>query len=227
MRIFKKSNVIAMSIVFAVIFLFTWSVSAISVVYADTSGKMTIVLDAGHGGIDSGVIGIETGVKESDINLSIVELLQKKLIESGFNVILTRKTSGGLYGVATKGFKLRDMKERKRIIEECNADIVISIHQNFFLQDRSRKGGQVFFQQNSEKSKQLAQSLQQQFNALGTRDFEALKGDYYMLNYIKTVSVIAECGFLSNAEEEKLLSTTEYQAKIVDAIVFGIMQYLS
>ena len=227
MKIFKKSNFIAISIVLAVILVFSFTISTIQTVFANSNAKFTIVLDAGHGGIDSGVIGINTGKKESDINLEIVNLLQKKLTDSGFRVVLTRKTSGGLYGMPTKGFKLRDMKERRRIIEESNANIVVSIHQNYFLQDRSRRGGQVFFQANNQDSKKLADSMQTQFNHLGTRDFEALSGDYYILNCTSKVAVIAECGFLSNAEEESLLITEQYQTKIVDAIIFGILQYLS
>ena len=227
MKIFKKSNLIAISILLAIIVLFSCSISTIGMVFVNKNNVFTIVLDAGHGGIDSGVIGIETGKKESDINLEIVYKLQKKLMDSGFRVVLTRKTSGGLYGMPTNGFKLRDLKERRRIIEESEANIVVSIHQNFFLQDRSRRGGQVFFQSKSEESKKLANSLQKQFNSLGSREFEALSGDYYILNTTDKIAVIAECGFLSNAEDEKLLVTEEYQAKIVDTIIFGILQYLS
>ena len=227
MKIFKKSNLIATSIVLAIILVFSFTMSTIATVFANSNAMYTIVLDAGHGGVDSGVIGITSGKKESDINLEIVNLLQKKLTDSGFRVVLTRKTSGGLYGMPTKGFKLRDMQERKRIIDESDANIVISVHQNYFLQDRSRRGGQVFFQAKNAESKKLADSMQKQFNALGTREFEALSGDYYILNCTSKVAIIAECGFLSNAEEESLLITPQYQEKIVDAIIFGVLQYLS
>ena len=57
---------------------------------------------------------------------------------------MTRKTQGGLYGLATTGFKMRDMKKRKQIIEESDADMVISVHQNF-CPIPSRRGGQVFY----------------------------------------------------------------------------------
>lgn len=229
MKLLKKSNRVlaTVGILLVLIFIFSFTISTIGTVFAKNTSTFTIVLDAGHGGVDSGVIGVTTGKKESDINLEIVNLLQKKLTAIGFKVVLTRKTSGGLYGMATKGFKLRDMQERRRIIAESNANIVVSVHQNYFAQDRTRRGGQVFFQTHNAESKKLATQMQQQFNALGTREFEALAGDYYILNTTDKVAVIAECGFLSNPEEENLLITQSYQAKIVDAITFGILQYLS
>ena len=61
-------------------------------------GGMRIVVDAGHGGVDGGVSGISTGVKESDINLAIAYCVKERLEDLGFDVVLTRKTEGGLYG---------------------------------------------------------------------------------------------------------------------------------
>ena len=57
--------------------------------------RLTVVIDAGHGGIDGGVVGIQTGTKESDINLSVSRLLQELLEEAGLNVVQTRKTEAG------------------------------------------------------------------------------------------------------------------------------------
>ena len=87
-------------------------------VSAFDEGGMRIVLDAGHGGIDGGVVGRTTGAKESNINLAITHSLKDVLEDMGFEVTLTRKTEGGLYGAPTKGFKRRDMERRKEIIEE-------------------------------------------------------------------------------------------------------------
>ena len=73
-------------------------------VFSLANESMKIVVDAGHGGIDGGVTGIATGVKESDINLAVAMMLKNSLEELGFEVVLTRKTEGGLYGTPTKGF---------------------------------------------------------------------------------------------------------------------------
>lgn len=104
----------------------------------------TIVIDAGHGGKDAGKTAPD-GTKESDLNLKYAKTLGKMFDESGFNVVYTRTTEGGLYGLPTKGFKLRDMQARKQIVQNCSANLVISIHMNQFAGQLSRSGPQVFF----------------------------------------------------------------------------------
>ena len=107
----------------------------------------TVVIDAGHGGMDGGVVSA-TGVRESDLNLQYAKTLGELFRRSGFNVVYTRKTKDGLYGLPTKGFKLRDMKKRREIILQSQPNLVISVHMNKFPQS-SRSGPQVFFQKGS------------------------------------------------------------------------------
>ena len=70
--------------------------------------RYTVVPDAGHGGVDPGVLGVTTKTKESDINLAIVKKLAGYFSNAGFRVILTRKNEGGLYGLPTAGYKRRN-----------------------------------------------------------------------------------------------------------------------
>ncbi|MBR6688124.1 MAG: N-acetylmuramoyl-L-alanine amidase [Clostridia bacterium] len=72
----------------------------------------TVVVDAGHGGVDSGVTGTTTGVKEADLNLTVAGLIGKSFYAQGDTVVLTRQNSLGLYGVMSKGFKQRDLEKR-------------------------------------------------------------------------------------------------------------------
>ena len=189
-------------------------------------GERIVVIDAGHGGIDAGVRGINTDTKESDINLAISKYLRGYFSDAGFTVIMTRKTQGGLYGVSTKGFKMRDMKKRKEIIEESNADMVISVHQNF-CPIPSRRGGTVFYDKDSESGKTLAASIQKSLNEMkeSVKQSSPLVGDYYMLKCTQSPSVIVECGFLSNTEDEKLLVSESYQKSIAYAIFKGAVSY--
>lgn len=193
-----------------------------------SAGEKVIVIDAGHGGIDAGVLGVKTGEKESDINLAIAKQLKGYFTDAGFTVVMTRKTNAGLYGSANSGFKMRDMKKRKEIIENSKADMVISVHQNF-CPIPSRRGGTVFFDKNSESGKILACDIQNSLNAMEdcASENEALVGDYYMLKCTKSPSVIVECGFLSNAQDEALLISPEYQKKIAYAIFKGAVGYYS
>lgn len=198
------------------------------VIAASTSsaGEKTVVIDAGHGGIDSGVSGVNTGVKESDINLAIARELKGYFTEAGFKVVMTRSSNGGLYGAPTNGFKMRDMKKRKQIIEDSRADMVISIHQNS-CSVPSRRGGQVFFDKNSECGKRLADVIQNSLNGMEecVKKSDALVGDYYMLKCTENPSVIVECGFLTNGEDERLLSSPEYRKKIAYAVFKGAVSY--
>ncbi len=195
--------------------------------YSHSDGK-TIVIDAGHGGVDAGVMGKVTSTKESEINLYISKYLRGYFADAGFNVVMTRTTQGGLYGLSTKGFKMRDMKKRKEIIEQSDADMVISIHQNFCPLP-SKRGGTVFFEKSSDCGRELAQNIQKNLNAMKecVKDNEALAGDYYMLKCTKSPSVIVECGFLSNADDEALLITAEYQKSVAYAIFKGAVTYFA
>ena len=191
-------------------------------------GVKVIVIDAGHGGIDAGVRGITTEAKESDINLAIAKKLKGYFQEAGFKAVMTRKTNAGLYGAPTKGFKMRDMKKRKQIIEESGADMVISVHQNF-CPIPSKRGGTAFFDKASESGKTLADCIQKSLNALneGIKPNEALAGDYYMLKCTQSPSVIVECGFLSNTEDERLLTSSEHRKEIAYSIFKGAISYYS
>lgn len=191
--------------------------------------KMSIVLDAGHGGIDGGVSGKKTGVKESDLNLSITHVLNETLTDMGFEVTLTRKTEGGLYGTLTKGFKRRDMQKRKEIIEEAKPALIVSIHQNFYP-SASTRGAQVFYNKASTEGQTLALCLQEKLNGLyaeqGVKNRTASSGEYYMLECSPYPSVIIECGFLSNPLDESLLQTKSWQKRLSQSIAQGIIEYL-
>lgn len=191
-----------------------------------SSAMPTIVIDAGHGGIDAGVRGTATGIKESDINLAIARDLKGMFVDAGFNCIMTRNSNAGLYGNTSKGFKMRDMEKRRSIIEESGADMVISIHQNTCPLP-SRRGGHAFFNKESEAGQTLAQCIQNYLNELYGEDNEPLAGDYYMLKCTEAPSVIVECGFLSNAEDEKLLSDADFRSRTANAIFRGAIYYFS
>ena len=192
---------------------------------ADTSLiAFTVVIDAGHGGIDGGVVGVD-GVKESSLNLVYAKELGGIFEKGGFNVVYTRTTEGGLYGLPTKGFKLRDMQARKKVIDGARADLVISVHMNKFSQS-TRRGPQVFYQEGEDSGRLLADSLQRVFNDFTGNNHEAIAGDYYVCREIDCPSVIVECGFLSNAEECAELQTDEYRRQICNYIFSGVMLFL-
>lgn len=194
----------------------------------DTEGVLkgaVIVLDAGHGGVDPGKIGVG-GSLEKDINLKIVLKLRYRLEADGAKIVLTREDEDGLYNVTDKNKKLSDMTKRVGIINNAGADMIVSIHQNSFPK-ASAAGGQVFYYKTSVKGRAVAVRIQEQLRMLskGNEREAAANTDYYILKKSDIPAVIVECGFLSNPKEERLLNSEEYREKIVDAIAKGIIRY--
>ncbi|MBR2302931.1 MAG: N-acetylmuramoyl-L-alanine amidase [Clostridia bacterium] len=186
--------------------------------------NFVVVLDAGHGGIDGGVVGSNTGTKESEINLEMVFLLKDLLEKGGFKVVLTRSDKNGLYGSATNGFKRRDMQKRFDVIRQAKANLVLSLHCNKFS-DSSRSGPQVFF--GDSQGQKLAQKMQTVLNDFTKNSHSALKGDYFMLKCTTSPSVIVECGFLSNPNDEAKLCDQNYRRQLAEVICKGVLLYLA
>lgn len=186
----------------------------------------TIVIDAGHGGSDPGSIGYKTKVKESDLNLKLAKMLKQKLESAGINIVMTRTNDNAMLEGKGKKWKKEDMKLRKELIKSVRPNMVISIHQNSYTNHKLR-GSQVFYDNHSEISKQIADFIQNEFKENLDKSIKASSpGDYFMLKCTYAPSVLVECGFLSNEEDEKLLLTEDYQTKIIDCIYKGIIKFL-
>ncbi len=226
----KRKNFLIVSVLLITFLTFIFCFSAIrkTPIGETNANKIKVVLDAGHGGIDGGVSGINTGIKESELNLAVTKRLENYLIDAGMSVVLTRNTDAGLYGIATQSFKQKDMQKRRDIIRKAKPNLVVSIHMNKYCLS-TRRGAQVFYKENHQTSKLLADSIQNSFNQMkeAVRECSALTGDYYILNCSDYPSVIAECGFLSNPEDEALLVTENYQDAIAYSIFKGIVNYLT
>ena len=80
-----------------------------------------------------------------------------------------------------------------------------------------------------EQSKKLAEAIQLETNLLKEQErmYNALSGDYYVLNGINTSGVIVECGFLSNQKDEQLLQTDEYRKSLAKRVYSGVFRYFT
>lgn len=188
---------------------------------------LCIVIDAGHGGIDPGKIGINNAL-EKDINLEIALKLEKKLEDAGIKIVMTRTDDTGLYSESSTNKKVEDMQERCKLIAESEPVFTVSIHQNSYVTE-DIKGAQVFYYGQSEVGKELAETLQESLISLVDPDNHRqakANESYYLLKKTTSPTVIVECGFLSNSEEAALLVTSDYQDTLVDAICQGIFTYL-
>ena len=223
----KLKPLVAVVLVVVACFVLSVSLVANAKPSHNYSTPYTIVIDAGHGGIDGGCVGVGTGKDENYLNLEYALCLSDIMEKYNLNIVLTRTNLNGLYGQFSENKKIDDMQKRKQIAIDCKADIVISLHMNSFpLQ--SCRGAQVFYKENNQPSQKLAECVQSVFvKTLPEARESALVGDYYMLNEFEIPSVIVECGYLSNPEEEQLLLNEEYKKLVCSSIFIGVLKFLA
>jgi len=226
--VIKKKVLIFLLIFFIVAVVCCSSVFLVKATSSSTTTpNFLVVIDAGHGGIDGGSVGKTTGVYESELNLKYANNLKERLKQIGISSVLTRKDGKGLYDSGAKSLKKSDMKKRKEIIENACPTLVVSIHMNSFSSPLAR-GAQVYYKKGNNQGKEFAQCVQNQLKECVQNTKQNAKvGDFYLVNCTDLPSVLIECGFLSNPEEEKLLTTKDYENKLCYAIMCGIVDYLN
>ena len=183
--------------------------------------KQTVVLDSGHGGSDSGKVGIN-GAKEKEINLLIAKEIRRLLEKEKIEVIMVREKDEEL-GKS----KVEDLKYRVSLMNEKKPSLAVSIHQNSYHEENVF-GAQVFYYKTSTEGEKAAAVIQEALQEVNPENTKKIKANdtYYLLKKTEVPTVIVECGFLSNyAEAEKLVSE-DYQKKLAEAVTKGILQYL-
>lgn len=191
--------------------------------------RTVIIIDAGHGGIDGGATSC-TGIPESHINLQISLRLNDLVQLLGFETKMIRKTDTSVYteGNTIAAQKVSDLKQRVKLVNETKNAVLISVHQNTFIDSRY-SGAQVFYA-NDNTSRELAKVMQAELisnlNPGSKRQCKSSDGIYLMQN-IQRPGVLIECGFLSNPEEEANLQTAEYQKQIASVVATCISRFYS
>lgn len=187
---------------------------------------LTVAVDAGHGGYDGGAVGRVSGVPEKGLNLDVAQRVERLLLRQGADVVMTRT---GDYALCDERppirKKLQDMQRRAEIIRLNDADVVLSIHMNEYA-GRGESGPQVFYREDCPAGRLLAGAIQEAMIAgLSPRQKRtALGGDYYILT-LGVPSVLVECGFLSNREEEARLMQEDYRERIARSVVQGVIDW--
>jgi N-acetylmuramoyl-L-alanine amidase len=210
-----------------------------------------VVIDAGHGGHDTGSIG-PTGYTEKELVLDVASRL-KQLIETdlGAEVIMTRTDD-----------KFVPLEDRTSIANQQQADLFISIHANssrarsvrgvetFFLnftssrealETASRENAasersihelqdlvkKIMLRDKVEESRELAQHIQR--SMAGRKGAGADRGvkqaPFIVLIGANMPSILAEISFISNPQEERLIKTPAYRQAIADALFNGVRSY--
>lgn len=208
--------------------VFLLAISSISLVGA-TSKKLPLMgkliyLDAGHGGPDPGAMYKE--IEEKKINLEITKKLALQLESLGATIYLTRYDDYDISVPNTINRKRSDLSRRANMINRSECDLYLSLHLNAETSS-SWRGAQVFYDDINEENKKIAEIMQKKLSQkVNTkRDYKEMT-TIYMYRRIKRPGVLIELGFLSNPNERYLLTTDEYQQKLIDAMIEGVKEYL-
>lgn len=231
----KLKNLLSLTVILTVFFSF---LSALLYVRENavrgvnnSSLNVTVVIDAGHGGVDPGSVSAD-GLLEKDVNLDIALKLNEILTEKGVSTRLVRDTDTDISDPecsSVREKKVSDIHNRFALVNETPGSVLVSIHQNFY-EETKYSGTQVFYSANNDESRLLAQCIQSAVVAGlqpdNTRQIKASGDSIYLLYRAERPSVMVECGFLSNPEESKKLADSEYRQSMAHYIADGIMNYL-
>lgn len=185
-----------------------------------TTGKRTVVIDAGHGGKDPGAVYF--AVKEKDLNLDIALRLKKLLQKEGVNVQMTRETD-----------VFHSLYSRSALANNVKADLLVSIHNNAST-SRYTTGAMTLYHPGTANAngnltaKSLAKTIQSQLAGdLKARNLGIIeRTNLAILRTANMPAVIVEVGFMSNLTEVNRLKKADYRQKAAESLKTSIMKAL-
>lgn len=185
-----------------------------------SSLRPTVVIDAGHGGVDQGAKAKSPFCEEKRVCLQTARLMKKYLDQLGYHVVMTRETDAFV-----------PLPRRVEIAQASGATIFVSIHFNS-ARNPTAHGIEVFFHEDKEQktratlSKKLADAiLTPLIRKTSAQSRGVKKGNFYVIRETSMPAVIVEGGFISNPAERTQIKLVEYQEKIARGIVDGIDSY--
>ena len=183
-----------------------------------------ITIDPGHGGSDSGAVG-PNGYTEKEGAFAISQKVASILNQSGAKVVMTRDSDVDVYGPNASA--RNELQARVDVGNNANSDIFVSIHCNAFV-NPAANGTQTFYYGSSYQGQRLAQSIQEKMIAAnGLRDRGISTCNFYVVKHSYMPAVLIETAFITNYDEEALLSDDEWQTTMAKAIAEGINEYFS
>ncbi|MBD0381654.1 N-acetylmuramoyl-L-alanine amidase family protein [Paenibacillus sedimenti] len=199
--------------------------------YAYTSNPLLpeadVLIDVGHGGIDSGAIFGK--YEEKDMNLAISKKTYKLLKKKGYRVAVNRNKDYALSDDnrwSSGGRHRKDLAQRAGIANTIKPKIMLSLHINF--SNKIDRRGPLVIYQNKSDSILLANLLQQSLNRVyGIEEMPVLGKKYYVLKHSKCPAVIVELGFISNKIDRKMLNDSHHQSRLAEAIATSVEQYFA
>lgn len=191
------------------------------------SSRSTLVLDAGHGGIDGGAIS-DSGLKESDINLQIALKTEALVRFLGIDTVMTRETDTD--NSDNKAYSEHDnLVQRVKLANSTENAVLISIHQNKFP-SAVVSGAEVMYSDNDD-SKTLGLITQDNLVALldssNRRVARPAPKELLLTSSVECPTILVECGFMSNPQEVQKLASNDYQLKLAAILAGSYIQFLN
>jgi N-acetylmuramoyl-L-alanine amidase len=180
----------------------------------------TIVIDAGHGGLDHGARAKNPYCEEKRVTLQTARLIKKYLTQLGYHVMLTRSSD-----------EFVPLDRRVEIANKVNSDLFVSIH---FNSSRSpiAQGIEVFFCESKGVPKRAASSrklantvLSRMIRRTQSVSRGVKKGNFYVIRETQMPAILVEGGFISNPQERTNLKNPEYIEEIARGIADGVDAY--
>lgn len=191
------------------------------------NSRSTLVLDAGHGGIDGGAIS-DSGLKESDINLQIALKTEALVRFLGIDTVMTRETDTD--NSDNKAYSEHDnLVQRVKLANSTENAVLISIHQNEFP-SAVVSGAEVMYSDNDD-SKALGLITQDNLVALldssNRRVARPAPKELLLTSSVECPTILVECGFMSNPQEVQKLASNDYQLKLATILAGSYIQFLN
>lgn len=191
------------------------------------NSRSTLVLDAGHGGIDGGAIS-DSGLKESDINLQIALKTEALVRFLGIDTVMTRETDTD--NSDNKAYNEHDnLVQRVKLANSTENAVLISIHQNKFP-SAFVSGAEVMYSDNDD-SKALGLITQDNLVALldssNRRVARPAPKELLLTSSVECPTILVECGFMSNPQEVQKLASNDYQLKLAAILAGSYIQFLN
>lgn len=197
---------------------------------ASPARRPTVILDAGHGGMDGGAVGVN-GVLEKNLNLAVAEALRALLVAAGIEVVMTRYDDRLLYteeqDIPGKR-KYYDLENRRKTAEMHPGSVFVSIHMNKYSEEKY-SGLQVWCADDPDSrslATMITSSVRASLQPENRREVKTAGKDIYLLHRAVGTAVLVECGFLSNYEECKKLSDEDYRKELSFSLFCAIIKYL-
>ncbi|MDN6731398.1 MAG: N-acetylmuramoyl-L-alanine amidase [Atopostipes suicloacalis] len=175
--------------------------------------EATIVIDAGHGGKDSGAISADQSIFEKDLALNTALLLRNRLKDAGTNVILTRNQDVYI-----------SLDDRVSLSNKHEADAFISIHYDAVEQANTMSGTTTYYQKDD--NFELAKIVNSYLDTQGALPNNGVRlADYQVLRENTQTAILLELGYMNHNKDTQVITSAGYQATIVEAIYQALGEY--